>query len=133
MAWSDSDVITFAQGLWVGVGIMIAILAPFLGLAIEARHRLPPKRRAGRFATLGGESAAAYVLCFVAFTLARNAALHDILFAVSLLLLLIALAALAAANRSGERAHLSERDMGEGVERTADGAAEGPSATASEI
>jgi|SRR5689334_23383139 len=115
MAWSDSDFTTFTQGLWVGIGIMIAILAPFLGLAIEARHRLPPSRRARRFATMGGESAAAYVLCLVAFTLARNAALHAILFAVTVLLLLISLALLAAANRSGERTWVRNEQSGIGM------------------
>jgi len=45
---------------------MLAIIAPFLGLAIEAGYRLPPSRRARRLATLGGECAAAFVLCFVA-------------------------------------------------------------------
>jgi hypothetical protein len=117
MAWSDSDFTTFTQGLWVGIGSMIAILAPFFGLAIEARHRLPPSRRARRFATMGGESAAAYVLCFVAFTLARNAALHAILLAVTVLLLLISLALLAAANRyrSGEHTRVRNEQSGVGM------------------
>lgn len=115
MAWSDSDFTTFTQGLWVGIGIMIAILAPFLGLAIEARHRLPPSRRARRFATMGGESAAAYVLCFVAFTLARNTTLHAILFAASVLLLLVSVALLGAANRSGERTRVRNDQRGVGM------------------
>lgn len=112
MAWSVAG---FAQGLFAGVGIMLVIIAPFLGLAIEAGYRLPPSRRARRFATLGGESAAAYVLCFVALTLARNTALHAILFAVTILFLLISLALLAAANRSEERTRILSGQRGVGT------------------